>query len=199
MTGMLVILTESVSTRSKWVDVVSGGIPCRKTPEDWKEQPPNGVGLRDRPGVPGEAGLGATSSSARRVERRSTWSSREASCSLRRRTTDLRADHRPAEAASPRGGPVGDAPGARPRRPGARPAQAVPAERDPRPLQLGAGHLRLPGTGHRQRGDHREVRHAGAEGEVPHAAAERRGLLLLLDDRAGGRLRPHPVQDPGRA
>ena len=32
-------------------------------------------------------------------------------------------------------------------------------------------HLRVPGAGHGQRGDHRPLRHGGAEGEVPEAAA----------------------------
>ena len=81
---------------------------------------------------------------------------------------------------------------------GLRPAEALADERDPRPLPVGAGGVRVPGARHRQRRDHRPLRHRGAEGEVPPAAAERRVLLVLLDDRAAGRRRPDPVRDPGR-
>ena len=88
---------------------------------------------------------------------------------------------------------------ARARRPGLRPAEARADERVARALDVGADHLRLRGARHRQRGDHRRVRHARAEGEVAPAAARRRGVLLLLDDRAARRLRPDAVQVPGRA
>ena len=40
--------------------------------------------------------------------------------------------------------------------------------------QLGADHLRLPGARHRQRRDHRPLRHRRAEGALPPAAARRR-------------------------
>ncbi len=59
--------------------------------------------------------------------------------------------------------------------------------------------LRLPGARHRQRRDHRPLRHARAEGEVAEAAAERRDPLGLLDERADRRLRPPHLQDPRRA
>ena len=72
-------------------------------------------------------------------------------------------------------------------------------ERDPRPLELGADRLRLPGPRHRQRRDHRPLRHARAEGALPAPAARRRDLLLLLDDRAARRRRPDDVHDPRRA
>ena len=81
---------------------------------------------------------------------------------------------------------VGHAPRSRARRPGLRPAQARAAQRDPRPVAVGADRLRLPGPRHRQRRDHRPLRHAGAEGALPAPAARRRDLLLLLDDRAAG-------------
>ena len=64
---------------------------------------------------------------------------------------------------------------------------------------VGADHLRLRGPRHRQRRDHRRLRHAGTEGEVAAAAARRRSVLLLLDDRAARWLRPHAVQVPRRA
>ena len=81
---------------------------------------------------------------------------------------------------------------------GLRPAQAVPAQRDPGPLVVGADRLRLPGARHRQRRDHRPLRHRRAEGAVPAAAARGRDLLLLLDDRAPRRRRPDDVHHPGR-
>ena len=80
---------------------------------------------------------------------------------------------------------------------GLRPAQAEPPQRDPRSLVVGAGDLRVPGARHRQRRDHRPLRHARAEGAVPAPAARGRDLLLLLDDRAAGRVRPDAVHDPG--
>ncbi len=48
-----------------------------------------------------------------------------------------------------------------------------PPQRDPRPLAVGADHLRLPGARHRQRRDHRPLRHRRAEGQVPAAPARR--------------------------
>ncbi len=64
---------------------------------------------------------------------------------------------------------------------------------------LGAGHLRLPGARHRQRRDHRPLRDRGAEGALPASPSGGVDLLLLLDDRAPGRLGPDPVRDPCRA
>ena len=95
-------------------------------------------------------------------------------------------------------GLVGHPSRARARRPGLRAAEAGAAQRDPRPVAVGADRLRLPGPRHRQRRDHRALRHAGAEGALPAAAAGRRTVLQLLDDRAAGRRRPHPVQDAAR-
>ena len=60
---------------------------------------------------------------------------------------------------------------------------------------VGADRLRLPGARHRQRRDHRPLRHRRAEGALPAAAARRRDLLLLLDDRAARRRRPDDVHD----
>ena len=97
-------------------------------------------------------------------------------------------------AAEGRGAPpeaVGHPPRPRARRRGLRPAQAVAAERDPGPLVVGPDRVRLPGARHRQRRDHRPLRHARAEGALPAAAARGRDLLLLLDDRAPRR-RPTP-------
>ncbi len=95
-------------------------------------------------------------------------------------------------------GAVGHAPGSRARRPGLRPAEARAAERDPRSLAVGVDRVRLPGARHRQRRDHRPLRHRGAEGAVPAAAARRRVLLLLLDDRAARRRRPARCSRPAR-
>ena len=53
---------------------------------------------------------------------------------------------RPAEGPGAGPGAVGDAPRPRARRRGLRPAQAEPAQRDPRPLVVGTGDLRVPGT-----------------------------------------------------
>jgi alkanesulfonate monooxygenase SsuD/methylene tetrahydromethanopterin reductase-like flavin-dependent oxidoreductase (luciferase family) len=86
----------------------------------------------------------------------------------------------------------------RARRPGLRPAEARAAQRDPRPLAVGTDRVRVPGAGHGQRGNHRPLRHPGAEGALPAAAARRRDVLLLLDDRAPCGRRPHDVQDPCR-
>ena len=138
------------------------------------------------------AGLGRRSSSATRSSR-STWSGR--TCSSRRWTTP---DARSIDPLKERGAPeglVGHPSRPRARRPGLRPAQAGAAQRDPRPLAVGADRLRLPGTRHRQRRDHRALRHAGAEGALPAPAARRRAVLQLLDDRTAGRRRSHPVQD----
>ena len=103
------------------------------------------------------------------------------------------------EARGARPRPLGVPPRARARRPGLRAAQARADERAARPLAVGADHLRLRRARHRQRRDHRRLRHAGAEGEVAPAAARRRSVLLLLDDRAARRLRPDAVQVPRRA
>ena len=56
----------------------------------------------------------------------------------------------------------------------------------------------MPGPRLGQRRDHRPLRHRGAEGEVPPAAARRRDRVVLLDDRTSGRLRPRAVHVPGR-
>ena len=88
-------------------------------------------------------------------------------------------------------------PGAR--RPGLRAGEAGAAQRDPRPLRLGAVGVRLPGARLRQRRDPRPLRHRGAEGTLPAAAARRRDLVVLLDDRAARRRRPDAVHDPRRA
>ena len=96
-------------------------------------------------------------------------------------------------------GPVGDLPRRGARRPGLRPAQARPAQRDPRPLPVGAADVRRRRARHRQHGDARRLRHRGAEGALARAAAQPGDVLGVLDDRAAGRLRPEPVQDPRRA
>ena len=66
---------------------------------------------------------------------------------------------------------VGRAPRPGARRPGLRSAQAGADQRDPRRLELGAERVRHAGARHRQRRDHRPLRHRRAEGDVPPAAA----------------------------
>ena len=63
-------------------------------------------------------------------------------------------------------GPVGDLPRRGARRPRLRPAQARPAQRDHRPLRLGAADVRRRRARHREHGDARGVRHRGAEGAL---------------------------------
>ena len=53
--------------------------------------------------------------------------------------------------------------------------------------------------GHRQRGDHRPLRHPGPEGPLPGRPAVRRDLLLLFDDRAAGRRRSAGLHHPRRS
>ena len=62
-----------------------------------------------------------------------------------------------------------------------------------------ADRFRLPGAGYRQRRNPRPLRHAGAEEEVPRAAARQRDRLVLLDDRAAGRRRSESLRNPRRA
>ena len=93
---------------------------------------------------------------------------------------------------------VGHPPRPRTRRRGATGSSSCRCSTRSSAALVGAADLRLPGPGHRERRDHRPLRHAGAEGALPAPAARRRGLLVLLDDRAARRLRPDPVQDPGR-
>ena len=56
-----------------------------------------------------------------------------------------------------------------------------------------------PGTRHRQRRDHRPLRHPGAEGPLPGRPAVRRDLLVLLDDRTAGRRRSAGVHHRARS
>ena len=94
--------------------------------------------------------------------------------------------------------PVGLPPRPRARRQGLRPAQARAAERDPRPVELGADDLRLPGPRHRQRRDHRPLRHRRAEGaSTSQPLLDGEMLLVLLDDRAPRRRRPDACSPPG--
>ena len=133
-----------------------------------------------------EAGLG------RRIHGRRARAARPGRRSTRttRRTPRRMAILRPLQQQVQRPRAVGRPPAARTRRPGLRPGQARAAQRDPRPLPLGAVGVRLPGTRLRQRRDPRPVRHRRAEGALPAAAARRRDHLLLLDDRTAGRFRP---------
>ena len=95
-------------------------------------------------------------------------------------------------------GPLGDLPRRGARRPRLRPAQARPAQRGHRPLRVGAADVRRGRARHREHGDARRLRHRGAEEALARAAAQPGDVLRLLDDRAPGRLRPEPVQDPRR-
>ena len=155
----------------------------------------NGVGFRNRSRVPEGAGLG------RRVRPRGDRAARPrvSAPAVHPAGRQPPQGHRPAQGGGAATRAVGDPPRTRARRPGLRPAQARPAERDPRPLAVGADRVRLPGTRHRQRRDHRPLRHRRAEADVPAAAARRRAVLLLLDDRTARRCRPDPVHDAGGA
>ncbi len=62
------------------------------------------------------------------------------------------------------------------------------AGRDHGPRHLGAGGLQLQRAGHRQHGDDRALRHAGAEAAVARAAARGRDPVGVPDDGAGRRL-----------
>ena len=64
----------------------------------------------------------------------------------------------------------------------------APLVRDHGPLPDRAGGLQLLGARHRQHGDARPLRDAGAAGTVAEAAARRRDPFGFRDDRAGGRL-----------
>ena len=106
---------------------------------------------------------------------------------------------RPAQGGGQATRTVGHPPRTRTGRPGLRTAQARAAERDPGPLAVGADRLRLPGTRHRQRRDHRALRHRRTEAALPAAAARRRAVLLLLDDRTARRRGSDTVHDQRRA
>ena len=82
-----------------------------------------------------------------------------ATCSSRRSTTPAARSSTRSRSEVRDAGAVGHPPRPRARRPGLRPAEARAAERDPRPLAVGADRLRLPGARHRQRRDHRPLRH----------------------------------------
>ena len=62
--------------------------------------------------------------------------------------------------------------------------------------RVGAADVRRGRARHRQHGDARGVRHRGAEGALARADAQPGDVVGVLDDRAAGRLRPEPVQDP---
>ena len=55
--------------------------------------------------------------------------------------------------------------------------------------------VRLPGPRHRQRRDHRPLRHRRTEAALSAPAARRRAVLLLLDDRTARRRGSHAVHD----
>ena len=95
-------------------------------------------------------------------------------------------------------GAVGDLPRRGARRARLRAAQARPAERDPRPLPVGAADVRSGRARHRQHGDARGLRHRRAEGALAQADAQPGAVVGVLDDRAPGWLRPEPVPRPTR-
>ena len=91
-------------------------------------------------------------------------------------------------------------PRARPRRQGLRPAEARADERDPRPVA--AGRRSVFGCQAPDSGNAEIIAHYGTDEQKEKylaAAARRRDRVVLLDDRAAGRLRPGAVQVPGRA
>ena len=152
------------------------------------------MGLLDRSGVPEEARLG------RGVLQ---GGGRAARVRLPVRGALARSQGeglRPRPAAADQGpGAVGALPRRGARRSRLRPAQAGAAERGHRPLLGRAADVRRRRPRHREHRDARRLRHRGAEEAVAGAAAQPGHVLGVLDDRAPGRLRPQPVQDPRRA
>ena len=177
----------------------SGSRPCPTTwccpsgapsPPEPQESPP---GLRHRPRVPGGARLG------RRLRARGGRAARPRPEPRLGHERPVAHGADPAAQEKVRGGACGPPPRPRARRARLRPGEAGAAQRDPRPQPLRADRLRLPGAGLRQRRDPGPLRHRRAQGALPRAAAAQRDRLGLLDDRAPGRLRPHPVHRAGRA
>ena len=126
------------------------------------------VGFRNRSGVPGEArlGRGLHAQRTRATGLRAAGPVREEEPSSARGAA--------AAAAAGQGtGAVGRAPEPGAGRPGLRPGQAGPAERDRRPVTLGPFGFRIAGPRLRQRRDPRAVRHRGAEEALPASAAQR--------------------------
>ena len=152
------------------------------------------MGLLDRPRVPAEARLG-------RPVLQGEGRAARVRLPLRGALARPRGEGvRPRAAAGGQGpGLVGDLPRQGARRPGLRAAQARPAQRGDRPLPLGAADVRRRRARHRQHGDAGRLRHRGAEEALARADVEPGDVLRLLDDRAAGRQRPEPVQDPRRA
>ena len=105
---------------------------------------------------------------------------------------------RSAQTAGPRQWLVGTASGSGTRRAGLRRGQADVDQRDSGPQPVGADRVRNAGARHRQRGDHRPLRHAGAKGPLSVRPAVRGDLLVLLHDRAARRRRPAGVHHPRR-
>ena len=154
----------------------------------------HGVGLRDRSGVPEEAGLGGRV----RPRRGRAARPRVPPPAIRPARGEAARGDRPAEGRGAAPGPLGHPPRTGTGWPGLRAAQTGAAERDPGALAVGVGRVRLPGPRHGQRRDHRPLRHPRAEGALPAAAAQRRVLLELLHDRAACGRRPDALQDTRR-
>ena len=151
-----------------------------------------GLGLLHRAGVRGTARLDA------RVRPRGDLADR--GDRARHRPGAARPDLRAAPEAGEGAGPVGRPPPAGARRPGLRPGQARPDERDPRHVDLRLERVRLPGARLRQQRDPRARRHARAEGALALPAARGRAPVRVLDDRAGDAgLGPDAAADAGRA
>ena len=180
----------AILAKAQWIDIHKNAIlPAG-------ERRRNGMGLRDRSGVPGAARLG------RRVRPGGGRAARPAvaaACSSPSRTTTLRKVLDPLKEqvrshelwATHLGPELGGK--------GYGPAEAFAAERDPRPLVRGrrsssGARRRTPATPRSSPTTARPSRRSATS-----TAAERRDLLLLLDDRAARRLRPDDVRDPGRA
>ena len=120
------------------------------------------LGISRRSRSSRSSSTGSSSSAARRSSR-SSWSSPTPCAS---RDPKMKALVDPLKAAGEGPGPVGPLPRQGARRARVRPAQAGPPQRDPRPLRLGPGHLRLPGPRHRQHGAPRRLRDRRAEGAL---------------------------------
>ena len=161
---------------------------------DFDGRTTDGVGLLDRPGMGGAAGLGrgvrALGMRADRPDRQGV---------ARPQRPGAPGAH--SAAAEDRQGAraVGHPPRPASRRPRLRPDEAGAAQRDPRPVRMRADRIRFAGTRFRQQRDPRPLRDARAEGALPRAAARQPDRVVLLDDRTAGRRRPEGVHHRRRS
>ncbi len=118
----------------------------------------------------------------------------------RRRPLAAGRPHRGAEEEGARRGALEPVPARVQARRGAHQPGIRAAVRDHGPGGLGARGVQLLGARHRQHGDHRALRHGGAEARMARSAAGGKDPLLLCHDRAArGLLGRHQHREPHRA